>query len=386
MPGRGRCNAMCKMLARRTPGGVLRRPASARSVRMTAAIVPALAVTGANGTAACRAAPAHIPVGPGGNWCKLAPMRTGVRRVWIALGVLATVVLGLGAWLYTPDKPRAALEALYAGPPSQFVEAAGMRLHVRDTGPRDAPALLLLHGFGASLHTWDALAARLEGNCRVVRLDLPGFGLTGPDPARDYSDARSHAVLMALMDRLGVARAAVAGHSMGGRIAWTLAASHPERVDRLVLLAPDGFASPGFEYGTAPKVPPLLRLLPYVMPTFLLRASLQPAYADPAMVTDAMVTRYRDMLLAPGVRGAILDRTAQAMLADPVPLLRRIAVPVLLLWGAEDRMIPARNADAYLAALPDARRVAFPGVGHVLHEEAADETAAAMQKFLAQQR
>ena len=302
--------------------------------------------------------------------------------MWVALGVLAVVVLGLGTWLYTPDKPRGMLEALYAGPPSQFVDAAGMRLHVRDTGPRDAPALLLLHGFGGSLHTWDALAARLDGTYRVIRLDLPGFGLTGPDPGRDYSDARSHAVLMALMDRLGLARAAVAGHSMGGRIAWTLAALHPERVERLVLLAPDGFASPGFAYGTAPKVPPLLRLLPYVMPTFLLRASLVPAYADPAMVTDALVTRYRDMLLAPGVRSAILDRTAQAVLVDPVPLLRRIAAPVLVLWGAEDRMIPVRNADDYLAALPDAGLVTFPGVGHVLHEEAAEGTAAAVRDVL----
>ena len=312
----------------------------------------------------------------------LADRRIGVRRVWIALGALAAVVLGVGVWLYTPDKPRGALEALYAGPPSRFVEAAGMRLHVRDTGPRDAPALLLLHGFGGSLHTWDALAARLDGEYRVIRLDLPGFGLTGPDPGRDYSDARSHAVLMALMDGLGVARAAVAGHSMGGRIAWTLAALHPERVERLVLMAPDGFASPGFAYGTAPKVPALLRLLPYVMPTFLLRASLASAYADPAMVTDALVNRYRDMLLAPGVRGAILDRTAQAILVDPVPLLRRITMPVLLLWGREDRMIPVRNADDYLAVLPDARLVTFPKVGHVLHEEAAEATAAAVRDFL----
>lgn len=302
--------------------------------------------------------------------------------MWIALIVLAVVVLGVGVWLYTPDKPRAALEALYAGPPSQFVEAAGIRLHIRDTGPRDAPALLLLHGFGGSLHTWDALAARLESTYRVIRLDLPGFGLTGPDPGRDYSDARSHAVLMALMDRLGVARAAVAGHSMGGRIAWTLAALHPERVERLVLMAPDGFASPGFAYGAAPKVPLLLRLLPYVMPTVLLRGSLAPAYANQAMVTNALVRRYRDMLLAPGVRGAILDRTAQSVLVDPVPLLHRITAPMLLLWGREDRMIPVQNADDYLAELPDVRLVTFPGVGHVLHEEAADKTAEAVRDFL----
>ena len=305
-----------------------------------------------------------------------------MRRLYIALAVLAVVVLGLAAWLYTPDKPRAALEARYAGPPSSFVEAAGIRLHVRDTGPRDAPALILLHGFGGSLHTWDAWAARLDGAFRVIRLDLPGFGLTGPDPAGDYTDARSHAVLMALMDHLGLSHAAVAGHSMGGRIAWTLAALHPERVDHLILLAPDGFASPGFQYGVAPKVPLLLRVLPYVLPSFLIRPSLAAAYADPAMVTDALLTQYRDLLLAPGVRRAILDRTAQQILVDPAPLLARIQAPVLLLWGEQDAMIPVRNADDYVRALPGALVVRFPGVGHVLHEEAAEGTVAAVRAFL----
>ncbi len=303
------------------------------------------------------------------------------RRAMI-LAALAVAILVLAAWLYTPDKPRAALEARYAAPPSSFVAAAGIRLHIRDTGPRDAPALILLHGFGGSLHTWDAWATRLDGTFRVIRLDLPGFGLTGPDPAGDYTDARSHAVLLALMDRLGLAHAAVAGHSMGGRIAWTFAALHPERVDHLVLLAPDGFASPGFQYGVAPKVPLLLRVLPYILPSFLLRPSLAAAYANPAMVTDALLTEYRDMLLAPGVRRAILDRTAQQVLVNPAPLLACIQAPVLLLWGEQDAMIPVRNADDYVRALPGARVMRFPGVGHVLHEEEAAGTVEAVRAFL----
>ena len=310
-------------------------------------------------------------------------MRGPVRkRRTMILTVLAVLTLALAAWLYTPDKPRATLEARYAAPPSTFVDAAGIRLHVRDTGPRDAPALVLLHGFGGSLHTWDAWAARLDSTYRVIRLDLPGFGLTGPDPAGDYTDARSHTVLLALMDHLGLQHAAVAGHSMGGRIAWTLAALHPARVDHLILLAPDGFASPGFAYGTAPKVPLLLRVLPYVLPTVLLRPSLAAAYADPAMVTDALLTQYRDMLLAPGVRQAILDRTAQQILVDPVPLLARIQAPVLLLWGRQDAMIPVRNADDYARALPGAQVVRFPEVGHVLHEEAAAETTEVVRTWL----
>jgi pimeloyl-ACP methyl ester carboxylesterase len=83
-------------------------------------------------------------------------------------------------------------------------------------GPRDAPAIIMLHGFGASLHTWEEWSALLEPNYRVIRMDLPGFGLTGADPTGDYTDARSIALLLALLDRLGVQRATFIGSSMGG--------------------------------------------------------------------------------------------------------------------------------------------------------------------------
>ena len=120
---------------------------------------------------------------------------------------------------------------------------------------------------------------------------------------------------------------------MGGRIAWTFASQHPERTDKLVLISPDGFASPGMKYGVAPKVPLMMRALPYALPTSMLRASLVPAYANAAIITDALFARYRDMMLAPGVRSAILRRMGQQRLVDPIPMLRRIAVPTLVMWG-----------------------------------------------------
>ena len=302
--------------------------------------------------------------------------------------MLTILLTGLGvalvaalAWLYTPDRPRAALEAAYAGPPSQFLEIAGVRLHVRDTGPRDAPAVIMLHGFGSSLHTWDAWAADLERDHRVVRYDLPGFGLTGPDPTGDYTDARSIAILIALMDRLGLAHASLVGHSMGGRIAWTAAALHPDRVDRLVLVSPDGFASPDIGYGATPHVPPLMRALPYVLPSAMLRGSLAAAYADKSVLTEALFTRYRDMMLAPGVRQAIVQRMGQQVLVDPVPLLRTIQAPTLLLWGEQDGMIPFSNAADYQRALPHATLEKLPGIGHIPQEEAPN-TVALVRAFL----
>ena len=303
-----------------------------------------------------------------------------MRRV-ILLALFIATVAGV-ALLYTPDKPRAVLEAAYARPPSVFIAVAGTRLHVRDTGPRAAPAVILLHGFGSSLQTWDAWVPGLEADNRVIRFDLPGFGLTGADPSGDYSDRRSVGIVLGLMDQLSIQRATLVGNSMGGRIAWTLAALHPDRVTKLVLMAPDGFASPGMQYGVAPTVPWLMRLLPYTLPTFMLRSGLAPAYADPSALTQARLDRYRDMMLAPGVRRSILARMPQTVLVPPEPLLARIEAPTLLLWGRKDAMVPITNAADYQRVIPQCRLVSLPNVGHLPQEEAPAESLAVLRSFI----
>jgi pimeloyl-ACP methyl ester carboxylesterase len=304
--------------------------------------------------------------------------------------ILLLAALGLvgggGAYLYTPDKSRSALEAEYAQPPSQFIQVAGMRMHVRDTGPRNAPVVILLHGLGSSLHTWEPWAQTLSARFRVIRYDMPGFGLTGADPTGDYTDARSVVVLAALMDALGVPRASLVGNSMGGKLAWQFAAEHPDRVDKLVLISPDGYASPGFEYGKTPEVPVVARLLPYTLPAFMLRANLVPAYGDKTRLTEATVKRYRDMMLAPGVRRALLQRTAQVMLEPPEPRLRRIQAPTLLVWGEKDALIPFSNAQDYLGVMHNARLVSFPDLGHVPQEEDPARSLVPVEAFLAEGR
>jgi pimeloyl-ACP methyl ester carboxylesterase len=300
----------------------------------------------------------------------------------ILLGVAGPVAAGI--WLYTPDKPRDVLEARYAGPPSEFLSVAGLRLHLRDTGPKNAPAVIMLHGLGSSLHTWEPWAQTLSARFRVIRFDLPGFGLTGTDPTDDYSDDRGMAVLAALMDALSVPHAALIGNSMGGKLAWMFAATYPARVDRLVLISPDGYASPGFEYGKPAEVPLIARLLPYTLPRWMLRANLAPAYADPSRLTDAVVDRYRDLMLAPGVRQALLDRTAQVRLQPPEPLLGRIEAPTLLIWGERDALIPFSNAQDYMKAIRHCRLVSFPDLGHVPQEESPARSLVPVEAFLAE--
>ncbi|RPH45261.1 MAG: alpha/beta fold hydrolase [Burkholderiales bacterium] len=301
----------------------------------------------------------------------------------LLLSILLALLVGGAAWLWTPDRDRAALEARWLASPADLVDIAGTRLHVRDEGPRDAPAVLLLHGFGSSLHTWDTWATALRERHRVLRIDLPGHGLSGPDATGDYGDARSLALLVALLDARGLSRVTLVGHSIGGRIAWRFAAEHPDRIERLVLVAPDGFASPGFEYGRAPEVPTVLTAMRWVLPRAALKANLEPAFADPAMLDDALLTRYHELMLAPGNREALLHRMRQTVLEDPVPRLATIRVPVLLVWGERDAMIPVSNAGDYLRALPDATLERLPGVGHLPQEEAAQASAGALVRWLA---
>ena len=300
---------------------------------------------------------------------------------WTALGLL--VALGAALWwLWTPDADRAALEARHAASPSRFVPVEGVRLHIRDTGQGDATPVLLLHGFGSSLHTWEDWARLMEAERRVIRLDLPGFGLTGADPSGDYSDQRAAALLAGLLDTLGIARVDVVGSSMGGRIAWRFAAERPDRVRRLVLMAPDGFASRGFTYDRPAGVPLMMRALPYTLPLPLLRGGIAPAYADPRTLTPEVLERYRDMMIAPGVRRAILDRMATQVLVPPEPILRRIEAPVLLLWGEADRMVPAPHAADYARELRMSRTVVLPGLGHVPMEEDPARSLAPVLAFL----
>jgi pimeloyl-ACP methyl ester carboxylesterase len=306
-----------------------------------------------------------------------------VKIVLVFAAVLAVALVGVLVWAWTPDLKRADLEARYLAQPGDMVEISGVRLHLRDEGPRDAPAVLLLHGFGSSLQTWDGWAVELAKTYRTVRFDLPGAGLSGPDPRNDYGEVRNIEITLAVLDRLGIARATLIGNSIGGRMAWRFAAAHPARTRALVLVSPDGFASKGFAYGEKFDAPWLLQSMRYFLPAAALRPSLLASYARPEALEDATFRRNFDLIRAPGARAALIARLEQTVLVPPEPLLARIAAPTLLLWGAQDRLIPIANADEYLRALPNATLVALPDLGHVPQEEASATSLAPVLGFLA---
>ena len=300
-----------------------------------------------------------------------------------AILLISTVLLALAAYgLWAPDLGFGELQKRYSSTSNNVVNVDGMRIHYKDTGPQDAPVLLLLHGFGSSLQTWDVWAVTLEQKYRVIRLDLPGFGLTGPSPSNDYSELNDVNTLTQFVDKLGVSDLSVIGHSMGGKIAWTFAAAHPDRVKALVLMAPDGFPQPE-AIGTKPyAMPAIMGLMKFSLPRYFVRKSIEPAFADPSALDDKMVSRYHDMLRAPGVRGAILERGNQTIYTDPVLRLKKIKAPTLLLWGEEDKMIPSSNAASYARVLAQSQTVFIPKLGHLLHEEQADIGLAQLVEFL----
>jgi pimeloyl-ACP methyl ester carboxylesterase len=303
------------------------------------------------------------------------------RALRVALLVLAALVLAVLSLVRT-DIPHAELLPRYGDGASRFVVVDGVTVHYRDEGA-GAP-LVLVHGTSSSLHTWDGWVARLSSHHRVVRLDLPGFGLTGPAPDRDYSALRYARIVAALMSKLGIDRADVAGNSLGGRVALTLALEHPERVRSLVLVDAAGLSGqkPPAIFAIA-RTPVVGRALRWLTPRVMVRRNVEEVYGDRARVTETLVDRYYELTRHEGNREALLDRLTAP--ADP-PLDDRLAelrVPVLLEWGERDRWIPPSFAQRFEGGIHGARLVTYPDAGHVPMEELPEATARDAEAFLA---
>ncbi|WP_296679283.1 alpha/beta hydrolase [Novosphingobium sp.] len=306
---------------------------------------------------------------------------------WI-LGLLLLAVIALFAWGYSPDTDPAAMKAKYASAASQFVDVGGgLTMHVRDEGKQDGPVLVLLHGSNASLHTWEPWVARLGGKYRIISLDQIGHGLTGPNPTGQYDSAAFVGTLDALLTKLGVTRFALAGNSMGGYVAWEYALAHPGKLTHLVLV--DAAGPPqdpskklpiGFRIA---QTPGLNKLALIITPRSVFETSLRQSVSNQAIVTPAAIDRYWELNRYPGNRKATGLRFAGYSGREAnVGRLGEIKTPTLILWGAEDKLIPVSGADWFAKAIPGAQKIVYPGIGHLPMEEAADRSAADLDAFL----
>lgn len=313
-----------------------------------------------------------------------------IRNFLAALAGLGAVLAVAFLALRTPDSDRAEMIAKYGGPAATFAEGAGgMRVHWRDEGCRDCPAIILLHGSNASLQTFEPMIADLAGEYRIITYDQPGHGLTGPHPRDDYSAAGMFEALNAVANAARLDRFYLGGNSMGGWVAWRYALAYPERVEGLILI--DAAGAPLREGETAPPLNlgfrllrnPMLRpLLSQITPRSLVEKSLQDTVADPSIVTDAMIDRYWELLRFPGNRRASAIRAATPREPEYFDRLSEITAPALLLWGAEDKLIFASAATTFDERLPNAEAVILDNVGHIPMEEAPAATANAIRRFL----
>jgi pimeloyl-ACP methyl ester carboxylesterase len=295
------------------------------------------------------------------------------------LAILATwIVINLKS-----DLPLEGLKSRWTDKSSRFVDVDGMQVHYRDEGT--GPVVVLLHGTSSSLHTWDGWAAGLQKTQRVVRMDLPAFGLTGPSPARDYSPDAAVAFLDHFVAKIGLQQFALAGNSRGGTIAWKYAVAHPDRVRALILVDSGGYpvdnkSGPiAFRLGGLGLGPLLVRL----DPRFLVEDGVKKSYGDPGRIRPETVDRYYELTLRPGNREAFLDRM-KVPYVDETAQLASIKVPTLVLWGARDNLIPVENAKRFGGAISGARVVVYDDLGHVPMEEDAPRTAAEAARFLAE--
>lgn len=302
-----------------------------------------------------------------------------------AVGILLMLATLAFAISKAPDRSLESLVARWAPPPSDFVELDGQLVHYRDQGPSSDPLpLVLIHGTGASLHTWEGWVAQLARTRRVISFDLPGFGLTGPNAEHDYSDARYVAFVRNLLSRLGVGRAIVGGNSLGGEIAWQVALADPARVAGLVLVDAAGFdfVPESLPLGFAiARIPVVREPMRWVLPRRAIEDSVRNVYGDPSRVTAALVDRYYELTLREGNRVALMRRMDQ-LAPGPVDRLGEIKVPTLILWGERDRLIPLPWGRRFEQAIPGSRLVVFPKLGHVPHEEDPAATLAALRDWL----
>ncbi|MBO0937371.1 alpha/beta hydrolase [Fibrella sp. HMF5335] len=302
----------------------------------------------------------------------------------ILLALLAVVYVVL----YRSDLTVRELIERYTTPNSRHITVDGMNVNYRMEGnPSDTLPLVLLHGTGSMLQTWDGWVSVLQGQRRIIRLDLPGYGITGPQPDNKASGTYYADFMIRFLEKIGEKRCDVAGNSLGGSIAWHMAMLYPDRVRKLILIDAAGYPfTPksvpiGFRMA---RVPGIAGLVAKLTPDALFRSSLENVYFNDSLITDKLVQTYADLNRREGNRQNFVRRKP-----EPDSLwqkMRQIKQPTLILWGQHDDLIPAIVARQFHRDLPNDTLIVYPNAGHVPMEEIPAQTAKDAAAFLSKSK
>jgi pimeloyl-ACP methyl ester carboxylesterase len=311
-------------------------------------------------------------------------MKKIAKRKYFFYVILIVIILLIKGAVYA-DISADDLKKEYANEHSKFIEIDEMQVHYRDEG-KGVP-IVLVHGTASSLHTWDAWTKELTKNYRVIRMDLPAFGITGPNKNADYSIKAYTAFLDQFLTKINVDSFYLVGNSLGGNIAWNYTAEHPKKIEKLILVDASGLPTnkPQPAIFKMAKTPVLSSLFLYVTPKFFIKKNMKEVYGDKSKLTDSLVTRYHKMALRVGNRQAFIDRAKIDFKLGAkvnVDKLKSIQTPTLLIWGAKDTWIPLDSGKRMDRILPNSKLVVLKNSGHVPMEENPTESVEILKAFL----
>ena len=304
---------------------------------------------------------------------------------WVLLAIAAVVMTSGCSMLGIKNIPVQELENKYYPSGSKTLDIGGQQIRYRDEG--QGPVLVLIHGVCASLNTWDGWAEELADDFRVIRLDLPGFGLSPLADAGIYERQRAVALIDAMAQTLGLERFSLAGNSLGGYLSWIYAYAHPEKVEKLILVDSAGFQL---------KMPWMLKFAStwpfsmfsrHMMPRFMMADAVEQVYGDPERIAPGVRERYFELAMRPGGKSDYVEifkmlgrKFSQPDVSDGIA---EISVPTLVMWGDKDTWIPyPEQVENWRRALPQAKLIIYQGAGHIPMEEMPVETARDAREFL----
>ncbi len=306
-----------------------------------------------------------------------------IKILFLGIAILIILIVVLFGY---KDKSVEELKLKYATTPSSFIEMDGLNVHYRDEGvTTDSIPLVLIHGTGSSLHTFNDWVTELKTKKRIIRMDLPGFGLTGPFPDSDYSMKNYVRFIKHFLDSKGIKHCILGGNSLGGEIAWQFTVKNPEHVEKLILIDAAGYPLESESVPiafTMARTPVLNKLLTFITPRFMVQSSIENVYADKSKITKTLIDRYFNLTLRDGNRQALVDRMTTPYDTIAVNLIKTIQQPTLILWGDQDLLIPTKSAYRFQTDLPNDTLVILKNVGHVPMEESPQKSLIPLLNFL----
>ena len=311
--------------------------------------------------------------------------RRFIKSLKIILGFSLLIIIVIYFFGYQ-DIPIDQLKKKYTNSSSSFLLVDGMKVHYRDEGDKkDSIPIVLIHGTGSSLHTYNLWTKELSINHRIIRMDLPGYGLTGPFSDRNYSIENYVTFLKHFLELIGIKKCILAGNSLGGNIAWNFTTKYSEMVEELILIDATGYPLKSKSVPLAFKVaqtPIIQDIFTFITPRFVAKASIENIYKDKTKVSEELVDRYFELILREGNRQAFVDRFKVKYDTISHKKIKLISQRTLILWGEDDELIPLEMAYLFHNDLSNDTLVILKNAGHVPMEESPSESLKPVIKFL----